>query len=371
MFNGKKFVVILVLVFVAAIAAGCGGNNGASESREDNSADASPGQVYKWDLGTCWPESITLQQMPVDFADRVNKLSNGQLKIKVHPAGAIVGAAEVLDATNAGTLDAYHDYPGYWIGKMPGAPFFASVPMIMEPFMYLNWMYEGGGLELMQKMYDEAGYNVKVLVLGVTHPEQLAVSHEPMQTMEDFKGLKYRTVGWWGEILRNIGVSVTSLPGAEVYPSLERGILDAAEFSTPANNKILGFEEVTEYISGPGMHQPGTLFTIGINKDKWNELPANLQDLVETTAQAVTLDMWMKDLNQSMDAVGYFEEKGIKRVKTNEEVQKKLYQETVKLLDAKSKQEGGVFAEIWQSMKGYHDRFINYEEFMMPSRFTE
>ncbi|MCG8403234.1 MAG: TRAP transporter substrate-binding protein DctP [Firmicutes bacterium] len=369
MFKGKKFLALaLVLAFVAAIAVGCGGNTASQSGEGGDKAKAAPDKVYKWKIVTCWPEALALHQMPVELAKILNETSGGRMEVEVFPDGAIVGAAEVLDAVNARTADAYHDYPGYWIGKIPSSPFIASVPMIMEPFMYLGWMYEGGGLELIQKAYDEAGYNIKLLVLGVTHPEQLAVSNKPMQTFDDFTGLKYRTVGWWGEILRDVGVSVTSVPGAEVYPSLERGIIDAAEFSTPGVNRALGFEEVTKYISGPGMHQPGTLFTIGINKDSWNELPPDLQLLVESSARSVTLWGWCKDLQDSMNAVDYFEEKGVQKVTADPAVQQKLYEETIKLLDAKAQEEGGTFAEIWESMQSYRDRLVDYEEFMMPIR---
>jgi len=243
--------------------------------------------------------------------------------------------------------------------------------MIMEPDMYLAWIYEGGGLELWQKMYDEAGYNVKVFPVGITHPELLAQANKPMKNLEDWKGLKYRTVGWWGEILREIGVSVTSLPGGEVYPSLERGILDAAEFSTPMNNQVLGFDEVTEYISGPGMHQPATLFSVGINKDFWNELPDDLKRSVEEAARAATLWSWMYDLDKSIDAIEKSKADGMKMVTASEEVQKELYDVTVELLDKKAAEQGGIFAEIWKSMKDYRDTFIEYEDFMMPIRVRD
>ncbi|MFZ5642050.1 MAG: TRAP transporter substrate-binding protein DctP [Bacillota bacterium] len=365
MINRKHLLALTVLlVFVAAIAIGCS----TSQSGSGDAKSGAAGKVYTWKIATTWPDSILLHKMPVEWAKIINETSGGRMKIEVHPAGAIVGAGEVLDATKAGTIDGYHDYPGYWMGKMPAAPFFASVPMVMEPFMYMGWMYEGGGLELMQKMYDQAGYDVKLLVLGVTHPEQLAVSNKPMEKMEDFKGLKYRTVGWWGEILRNVGVSVTSLPGAEVYPGLERGIIDAAEFSTPGVNKTLGFQEVTKYVTGPGMHQPGTLFTIGINKKKWDELPPDLQKMVESTARSVTLWSWTKDMKESMDALEFYDQKGLKRAKADPAVQKRLYEETIKLLDEKAKKEGGIFAETWASMKSYREKYLAYEEFMMPVR---
>lgn len=367
MIKNKKWLA-LALVIVLAAAAIAGGCASTTSNKPGGGAGGTPQKVYTLKIATMWPDSILLHKMPVEWARICNEASGGRLKIEVYPAGAIVGAGEVLDATKAGTIDGYHDWPGYWIGKMPASPFFAAVPMYMEPFMHVAWMYEGGGLEFMQKMFDQSGYNVKLMLLGVTHPEQLAVSNKPMQTFDDFKGLKYRTVGWWGEILRSIGVAVTSVPGAEVYPGLERGIIDAAEFSTPAVNKVLGFQEVTKYVTGPGMHQPSCLFSIGINKKKWDELPKDLQLLMESTARSVTLWSWTRDLQESMDAVESFEKKGIKKVTAAPEVQKKLYEETIKLLDEKARKEGGIFQEIWTSMKNYRQKYIEYEEFMMPIR---
>ncbi len=368
MFKNKKWLT-LALVMVLAVAALAGGCASTTSSKPgDGKSAATPQKVYTLKIATTWPDSILIHKMPVEWARIVNETSGGRLKVEVHPAGAIVGAPEVLDATKAGTIDGYHDWPGYWIGKMPASPFFASVPMYMEPFMHLAWMYEGGGLKLMQKMYDQAGYNVKLLPLGMTHPEQLAVSNKPMEKFDDFKGLKYRTVGWWGEILRSVGVAVTSVPGAEVYPGLERGIIDAAEFSTPSVNKVLAFQEVTKYVSGPGMHQPASMFSIGINKKKWDELPPDLQLLLESTARSVTLWSWTKDLQESIEALDSFDKKGIKRVKADPAVQKKLYEETIKLLDEKAKKEGGIFAETWTSMKSYRQKFIEYEDFMIPTR---
>ncbi len=378
MFVNKKLRVIvlfLIVVMVGVLVAGCGSGGTkqtSTEGKNDTGSAAKPEKTYTLKIATTWPESISLHKMPQKFAEIVNKTSNGRLKVEVYPAGALMGAAEVLDAASSGTIDGYHDYAGYWIGKMPGAPFFASVPMVMDsPDLYLSWIYEGGGLELWQKMYDQAGYNVKVFPLGITHPEILAQANKPMKTFDDWQGLKYRTVGWWGDILREFGVAVTSLPGAEVYPALERGVIDAAEFSTPYNNKVLGFDEITKYLTGPGMHQPATMLSMGINKDVWNQLPEDLQVLIEESARAATLWGWLYDLNESMKALKDMEAEGMEEVKVDPEVQKKLYDITVKYLDKKAQEEGGIFAEIWDSMRNYRKQFIDYEDFMMPIRVKE
>jgi TRAP-type mannitol/chloroaromatic compound transport system substrate-binding protein len=309
-----------------------------------------------------------LQQMPVRWAEDIKAASGGRLEIEVHPAGALVPAPEVLDATTARTIDAYHTFAGYWIGKMPASPFFSSVPMTLEPFMHLVWVYEGGGLELWQRLYDEAGYNVKILPLGITHPEVLAWSNKPLRKIADWRGLKYRTVGWWAEILRGSDVAVTSLPAAELYPALERGVLDALEFSTPYNDRVLAFYQVAKYLTGPGMHQPGVLFYVGINKDSWNALPPDLQALLETSARSATMWSWAKDFNESMAAVDYFKEKGVEFVTVGEDVQKRLKEDTYAFLEKRAAEQGGIFAEIWNSAKNFRARFIQYEDLMVPVR---
>jgi TRAP-type mannitol/chloroaromatic compound transport system substrate-binding protein len=306
--------------------------------------------------------------MPVRWAEDIKAASGGRLEIEVHPAGALVPAPEVLDATSTRAIDAYHTFAGYWIGKMPASPFFSSVPMTLEPFMHLVWVYEGGGLELWQRLYDEAGYNVKILPLGITHPEVLAWSNKPLRKIADWRGLKYRTVGWWAEILRGSEVAVTSLPAAELYPALERGVLDALEFSTPYNDRVLAFYQVAKYLTGPGMHQPGVLFYVGINKDSWNALPPDLQALLETSARSATMWSWAKDFNESMAAVDYFKEKGVEFVTVGEDVQKRLKEDTYAFLEKRAAEQGGIFAEIWTSAKNFRARFIQYEDLMVPVR---
>lgn len=363
----KRVLFAALLIVVMAVFAGCGGNQAAPPATGGGQT-ASPEQVYTLKIATTWPSSIMIQQMPVKWAEDITKASGGRLQVEVYPAGAVVGAAEVLDAANTRTIDGYHTFSGYWIGKMPGAPFFSSIPMTFEPFMHLVWVYEEGGLELWQRMYDEAGYNIKVLPLGIQHPEILAWSNRPLSKIDDWKGLKYRTVGWWADILRENDVAVTSLPAAELYPSLERGVLDATEFSSPYNDLTLGFYEVADYLTGPGMHQPSVLFYVGINKDSWNALPDDLKALVETSARSATLWSWSKDFSESMKAMDTFKEEGVTFVEVEESVQRKLKEDAFDLLDRYAQQEGGVFADIWASIQDFRARYIDYEDFMMPVR---
>ncbi|MCL4462395.1 MAG: hypothetical protein M1551_00885, partial [Firmicutes bacterium] len=145
-------------------------------------------------------------------------------------------------------------------------------------------------------------------------------------------------------------------------------VLDALEFSTPYNDQVLAFNEVARYLAGPGMHQPATLFYVGINKDSWNALPDDLKALLETTARSTTLWSWSKDLSESMKALEAFEEAGVNLVEVDEAVQRKLKEDTWALLDKRAQEQGGIFAETWQSIKDFRARFVDYEDFMMPIR---
>ena len=183
--KAKRLACLTICFFLLGIAAGLGRRI----------------RKVTWKMATVWPKGTIFQvQGPEYFADLLNKMSSGRMQVKVYAAGQLVGPLEVLDATKMGTIDAYHGGSVYWMGKMPAAPLFCTYPFTMEPVPYLTWMYHGGGMALYQKLYE--GYNVGVaLPCGILPIENLAWANKPIRTMDDFKGLKFRTSGWWGEIL--------------------------------------------------------------------------------------------------------------------------------------------------------------------------
>lgn len=357
-FKGFLYALIAVMFIAGCVpidpVAPVGGQGGGSTEK------------FKWQLATAWPESMFLQEIPEKWAEDVKKASGGRLEIEVNAAGKLMGGGEVLDAANMRTVDAYHAATNMWIGKMPAAPFFTTIPMIMDESLRLGWTYEGGGLELWQKMYDEANLNIQVIPLGFTGPETVAWSNKEMSNLEDWSGVKYRTAGWWAEILKNSGVSVTATPAGEVYSGLERGVIDAAEFATPNIDRDLAFDEVSKYYTGPGMHQPSTMYYLGINKDAWNELPEDLQEIVLTTAKATTLWSYTRDQHESMEANEYFLEKGLTSVTVDKESQQKLQEDMIQYLDAQSEEFGGTFTETWESIKEYRERYTSFKELMKP-----
>jgi TRAP-type mannitol/chloroaromatic compound transport system substrate-binding protein len=204
---------------------------------------------------------------------------------------------QTFDAVAQGTAEVGHDWPGYWKGKNEAFVAFAAVPFGLDAEGYNIWLYEKGGLEMMQELYGQFGLHA--LPCGQVGQEMGLFSNKRATKMEDFKGLRVRTAGWYMDIMNMLGASVSPLPGGEVYLALERGVIDAAEFSSPAINYPMGFDEVTKYSIQPGVHQPACQCAIFFNKKAWDELPEDLKWIVRIAAKETQLWSynWVNALN--------------------------------------------------------------------------
>ena len=321
-------------------------------------------KTIQWKMASSWPKGTILQETPDLFAEMVNRMSNGRLVIKSYAAGVLMGALEVMEATQMGTIDAAHCSPTYQVGKLPAAPLFGYVPFGMEGVPYLTWMYEGEGLKLYQKLYK--GFNLGYAApCGILPTEDLAWSNKPIKTMEDFKGLKFRTSGYWGEILADAGASVMMLPAGEVYEAIQRNVLDAGEFSIPSMDKDLAFYEIAKYLLVPGIHQTSTFFDLTINKKSWEELPPDLQEIVRVAAQAVTMRTFTKCLYNDISALQFFKEKGVQIQYLSPEIQKGLAAKADKLMAQKAAKDP-FFAEVWESQKKFRRLYQDYKKVMTP-----
>ena len=216
----------------------------------------------------------------------VEVASEGRIRIKIYGPGKLVAPFEILDAVSTGKVDAGYAISGYWQGKIPAAAIFSSLPFGPEAGEILGWLKFGNGQKLYQKMYDKYGYHVKVLPCGIFPPEASGWYRKEIKTLSDFKGLKIRFYGLGGEVLKKLGASPSMIPGGEVFPSLERGVLDAAEYSIPAVDEKLGFYRVAKYNYFPGWHQQSTVFEVLINRRVWNSLKRSQQTLMEMACGA-------------------------------------------------------------------------------------
>ncbi len=223
-------------------------------------------------------------------SDFVKGISGGSLEVKYFEPGKLVKPFEILDAVSSGKVEAGYATPGYWAGKMPAAPLFAAIPFGPEAPEYLAWFHHGGGLQLQQRMYDENGFNVKVLQCGMSPPETSGWFEKPITSPSDFKGLKIRFFGLGGKVVENLGAAVQLLPGGEIFPALEKKVLNASEFSLPAVDTKLGFYKIVKYNYFPGWHQQATNFEFLVNKDVWNDLSEQHQKTLEVACKAATLE---------------------------------------------------------------------------------
>lgn len=264
-------------------------------------------EKIRWKMVMPWSKGLLFYDFAQHFSDSVKLASGGRLDIKVFSAGELVGAMESFDAVSKGSAQVGHDWPGYWKGKNEAFVAFASVPFGLDAEGYNIWLYERGGLEQMQDLYGQ--YNLHVLPGGQGGQEMGLFSNKKATKMADFKGMRLRTPGWFMDIMNELGASVSPLPGGEVYLALERGVIDAAEFSSPAINYPMGFDQITKYVIEPGVHQPGIQCGLFFNQDAWNELPADLKWIVEIAARETQAwsNSWIENLN--VQAINKFKEK--------------------------------------------------------------
>ncbi len=213
-------------------------------------------------------------------------ISDGNLKMKVYEPGKLVAPPEILDAVSSGKVNSGYATAGYWQGKMPAAALFSAVPFGPEAGEYMAWLYYGNGLSLYQEMYDQGGYNVKVIPCAIISPETSGWFSKPIDKPEDLKGLNMRFFGLGANVMEKLGVGTVQLPGGEIFGALEKGAIDASEFSQPAIDQRLGFHKIVKYNYFPGWHQQSTIFELLVNKDAWEKMGKTNQAIVETTCKA-------------------------------------------------------------------------------------
>ncbi len=251
-------------------------------------------------MEACWPAGSVLYENFLMFAKQVKEMSGGRLIIKTLPAGAIVPAFEVLDAVSRGVIDGGHAWASYWFGKNKAAALFTGGPggtWGMDFTDYLGWMYEGGGLELYNEFYQkELKMKVVVFPIMFAGPQSFGWFKNPIKGFEDMKGLKMRIGGAAGLIFKDLGVNVVNIPGGEILPAAERGVIEAAEWVTPGEDMKMGFHEIWKNYYLPGMHENVTIAELLVNKDVWDKLPADLQAIVET-ACIYTFITWQAKFN--------------------------------------------------------------------------
>ena len=251
---------------------------------------ASKQKVFHWKMATTWPKNFPgLGTAPETFAKLINEMSNGRLTVKVYGGGEIVPPLEVFGAVSQGTVEMGHGASYYWKGKVPSSVFFTAVPFGLTAQEMNGWLHYGGGLELWREAYEP--FNIIPFAGGNTGVQMAGWFNREINSIDDLKGLKMRIPGVGGEVFTRAGGSSVTLPGSELYTSLQTGVIDATEWVAPYNDMALGLHQVAKYYYYPGWHEPGPTLELIVNKTAYESLPKDLQAMVKAAAHYANQDM--------------------------------------------------------------------------------
>ena len=308
-----------------------------------------------------WPSKDIFHEYALDYAKKVNDMTGGDLKIEVLPAGSVVPAFGLLDAVSKGTLDGGHGVLVYHYGKQNALALWGSSPAYaMDANMLLSWHKYGGGKELLNKLYASIGANVVSFPYGPMPTQPLGWFKKPITKPDDFKGMKYRTVGISIDLFNGMGAAVNALPGSEIVPAIDRGLLDAAEFNNATSDRILGFPDVSKVCMLQSYHQNGEQFEIMFNKTKYDTLPPKMQSIIANAVEAASADMSWKAINRySQDYIELQTKDKVRFYKTPDSVlQKQL--EVFDEVDKKKSAENPLWKEVVESQKKYAERVVRW-----------
>jgi TRAP-type mannitol/chloroaromatic compound transport system substrate-binding protein len=257
-------------------------------------------QTATFRFQSTWPAKDIFHEYANDFAKKVNDMAGNRLKIEVLPSGSVVPAFQLLDAVNKGTLDGGHGVVAYHYGKANALALWGSGPAFgMDPNMVLAWHYYGGGKAMLEEIYKSLNIEVVSFLYGPMPTQPLGWFKKPVAKPEDLKGLKFRTVGLAVDVFKELGAAVNPLPGGEIVPALDRGLIDAAEFNNATSDRLLGFPDVVKNCMLQSFHQSGEQFEILFNKAKYDALPAELKAVIDYAVQAASADMSWKAIQRN------------------------------------------------------------------------
>lgn len=346
---------VLMVALISLILASCG--NKSADTDTDIKPDTQ--KTYSWKLVTTWPKNYPgLGSAPENFAKKIAAMSGERIKIKVFGAGQLVPAFEVFDAVSQGTAQVGHGAAYYWTGKAKAAGFFTSVPFGLNAQEMNGWLHYGGGLELWRELYSP--FNLIPFAGGSTGVQMAGWFNREINSMEDIKGLKMRIPGLGGDVItRAGGVSVT-MPGGELYTSMQTGVIDATEWVGPYNDLAFGFHQVAKYYYYPGWHEPGPILEFIVNKDAYASLPSDLQAIVESAARAVNQDMLDEYTARNNSAlVELVEKHGVDVRKLPDDVLTELRRLSAEVLDELG-QDSEISGRIAQSVMEFKKQAMEY-----------
>lgn len=319
-------------------------------------------QATVWKMQSGWPSRDFFHESATALTQKINEMSGGRLRIDLLPAGAVVGAFGIADAVNTGLLDAGHAVGVYAYAKSPTTSLFGTGPSFgMDAIDLLSWFYYGGGFDMYQQLLAKLKLNIVNFLFGPMPTQPLGWFRNPVLKPEQFKGTKYRTVGLSAELFAELGASVVILPGGEIVPALERGVIDGAEFNNPSSDKVLGFPDVRKVYMLQSYHQPVESLEVNINKAKYEALPADLRAIVRWAIYAEGADFHYRAIaKNSLDLEEMEKQRGVRVFTTSKEILTAQLAAWDKIIAKRSKEDAD-FAKIVTSQKNWARRITSWK----------
>ena len=327
-------------------------------------------QPKSYKFQSTWPASLTLQDNFRYFADRVDKLSMGQVKIEALAAGQIVPPFEILDATHKKVIDGGHGVAYYWVGKSKAATLFSATPagpFGMDHFDFLGWLYEGGGMDMYWEFYrDILKLNVVAFPIGGSSPQAFGWFKRPIKNLADFKGMKCRQTGIVAEIYQRMGMTTVNMPGGEIIPSAQRGVIDCAEWVGGVEDLRLGLPQVWKYHYTPGMHESNSMLELIINSDVWKGFTPHQQEVVRSATLETFVRWGIRWQKQNADAIEEMRTKhGTQILRTPPEILIE-FMRTWDKMAAEESAKDPFFKKVLDSQRVYAAKVVPAKRFMFP-----
>jgi len=355
-------IVLAMSLVLAVVATSCAPSGGTGNGP---SAD----KIHQWRAQQIHAAGSVYYEKGVELFQAVDTMSAGRLVITNNPPGALVPAAQELDAVKSGTIDAMNVPASFYTGQLGiVSNFWTGYPAGPGPSEMIMWYFEGGGKDLYDEMLEMSGYSsVKHVGMWIlTSAELFCWANKPVRTLADFQGMKFRAGGMWGNMAATLGASVVTLPGGELYQSLERGVIDAFEFTTPGNDFSMGFTEIAKYVVGPGIHSPTSMCELNVNRDRWEELPDDLKAILSEAVRSALYKNWAEADQADVEGWQKIVDSGIEVITLSQEVQ----DEIIRVSDAFMAEKAAAdpfFAKVWQSQQDYLKAYRHMKSVVQPS----
>ncbi|EIJ42014.1 TRAP-type mannitol/chloroaromatic compound transport system, periplasmic component [Beggiatoa alba B18LD] len=309
----------------------------------------------RWRVPVAFASDLPGLGDPITYvADSLMKASNGDIELRVSEPGKLVPPFEITDAVKNNKVPAGYTWIGYDQGKIPASPLFAAVPFGMEPWEYTAWWYEGGGRQLGEEVYGKQ--NIQPLLCSIIGPETAGWFRNEIKGLDDLKGLKIRFAGIGGRVIQQLGSSVTMLPGGEIFQALEKGAIDATEFSMPAIDQKLGFDKVVKYNYFPGWHQAFTASYLLVNKEEWGKLSEGQKAMIDMACTAAVARSTAKGEGIQGGVIKSLQEKGVTVSSLPEPILRELQKVTQQVMAEEAAKDAD-FKKVMESQKAFMETY--------------